>query len=121
VRRVTLDCVGGRDEVLDAGATSRKDPAPFLLYTKRIGKPACGGRGRAESLVKILLGHWVKPTCRAVFALPAAAWMVSAGSVISAPAQDGPGLGAGLNADPDRFVFGGLSFRWAPLCIGAAV
>jgi len=57
--------------------------------------------------VKILLGHWEKPTCRAAFALLAAAWMVSAGSVTSASAQDGPGLRAGLSADPDQFFFGG--------------
>ena len=57
--------------------------------------------------MKILLGHWEKPTCRAAFALLAAAWMVSAGSVTSASAQDGPGLRAGLSADPDQFFFGG--------------
>jgi hypothetical protein len=57
--------------------------------------------------VKILLGHWEKPTCRAAFALLAAAWMVSAGSVTSASAQDGPGLRAGFSASPDQFFFGG--------------
>ena len=57
--------------------------------------------------MKILLGHREKATRRAAFALLAAAWMVSAGSVTSASAQDGPGLRAGLSADPDQFFFGG--------------
>ena len=57
--------------------------------------------------MKFLLGHRVEPTCRAAIALLAAAWMVSAGSVIPATAQDGPGLRAGLSADPDQFFFGG--------------
>ena len=57
--------------------------------------------------MKILLGHWEKPTCRAAVALLAAAWMVSAGAVTSTSAQDGPGLRAGLSADPDQFFFGG--------------
>jgi hypothetical protein len=57
--------------------------------------------------VKFLLGHWEKATRRAAFALLAAACMVSAGSVASASAQDGPGLRAGFSADPDQFFFGG--------------
>ena len=69
--------------------------------------PAFSGRGPGESSVKILLGRWEKPTWRAAFALLAAAWMVSAGSVAPASAQDGPGLRAGLSANPDQFFFGG--------------
>jgi hypothetical protein len=57
--------------------------------------------------VKILLGQWERLTCRAVFALLVAAWLVGAGSVTSASAQDGPGLRAGLSVDPDQFYFGG--------------
>lgn len=73
----------------------------------RMGMPAFSGRGPGESSVKILLGRWEKPTWRAAFALLAAAWMASAGSVSSASAQDGPGLRAGLSANPDQFFFGG--------------
>jgi hypothetical protein len=57
--------------------------------------------------VKILRGHWEKPTCRAAFALLAAAWMACAASVTAAAAQDGPGIRGGFSANPDQFFIGG--------------
>jgi hypothetical protein len=60
-----------------------------------------------EVLVKISLDHWEKPTRRAAFTLLAAAWMLCAGPVTFAAAQDGPGLRAGVSADPDQFFIGG--------------
>ena len=68
-------------------------------------RPADGGR--VEVLVKFSLGQWEEATRRAAFAVLAAAWMLCAGPVTGAAAQDGPGLRAGLSADPDQFFLGG--------------
>lgn len=57
--------------------------------------------------MKKLLGYREKPTCRTVFVLLGAAWLVAVASVLPASAQDGPGLRAGFSASPDQFYFGG--------------
>ena len=57
--------------------------------------------------MKKLLGYREKPTCRTVFVLLAAAWLVAVAWVPPASAQDGPGLRAGFSASPDQFYFGG--------------
>ena len=57
--------------------------------------------------MKISLDRWEEPTRRVAFTLLAAAWMLCAGPVTFAEAQDGPGLRAGLSASPDQFFLGG--------------
>ena len=57
--------------------------------------------------MNISLDRWEKPTRRVAFTLLAAAWMLCAGPVAFAEAQDGAGLRAGLSADPDQFFLGG--------------
>ena len=57
--------------------------------------------------MKKSLGYRETPTCRNVFALLAAAWLVAVAWVPRAFAQDGPGLRAGFSASPDQFYFGG--------------
>jgi hypothetical protein len=56
--------------------------------------------------MKYLLGDREKPTRCAVRMALAAGWMVLVASVAGAAAQEGPGLRAGLSANPDQFFFG---------------
>ena len=54
-----------------------------------------------------LLDRRENPTWRAALGVLAAAWIAVLASVLSASAQDGPGLRAGFSANPDQFFFGG--------------
>ena len=57
--------------------------------------------------MKNLLDYREKPTWRAVVVLLAAGWIAVVAAVPFASAQEGPGVRAGLGANPDQFYFGG--------------
>jgi hypothetical protein len=57
--------------------------------------------------VKNLLGCCEKPTWHAALCALAVGWILTAAWVPSAFAQEGPGLRAGVAANPDQFYFGG--------------
>jgi hypothetical protein len=57
--------------------------------------------------MKNLLDQGEKPTWRAAIIVLTAGWMAVVASVPLASAQDGPGIRAGLSADPGQFFIGG--------------
>jgi hypothetical protein len=57
--------------------------------------------------MKEMLGQLAIPTRRAGLVAFAAAWMLAVASVAPAAAQEGPGVRAGLGANPDQFFVGG--------------
>jgi hypothetical protein len=57
--------------------------------------------------MKRLLGGPARTTRWSLIVGLTAAWMVGAGSGAPARAQEGPGVRAGVSANPDQFFFGG--------------
>jgi hypothetical protein len=57
--------------------------------------------------MKILLDHWEKSTWRAALCRLAVGCFLAVAAEPSAFAQSGPGIRAGVGADPDQFFIGG--------------
>jgi len=71
------------------------------------GGPESGRRDLVGAGMKILLGNCEKPSWRSALVGLAVAWVLAAAWVPSASAQSGPGIRAGVSADPGQFFIGG--------------